>query len=102
MREYLPPHQLFEDCFNALHSEWRLWCNSEVHALRVIAAEGLSVASVMRYVVEPALPKWCVQRCQSGDTESSGAPHGWCELAATKGSPEQNSHVGGSPTTPWS
>jgi hypothetical protein len=52
MREYLPPHQLFEDCFNALHSEWRLWCNSEVHALRVVAAEGQS-ASVTLYFASP-------------------------------------------------
>jgi hypothetical protein len=29
MSEYLPPHQLFEDCFNALHSEWHLRCNSD-------------------------------------------------------------------------
>jgi hypothetical protein len=67
MREYLPPHQLFEDCFNALRLEWRLWCNSEVHALRVVAAEGLRVASVTLYlaspvasvarVVHPALPE---------------------------------------------
>jgi hypothetical protein len=53
MREYLPPHQLFKDCFNALHSEWRPWCNSKVHALRVVAAEGLSLASVTRYLASP-------------------------------------------------
>jgi hypothetical protein len=39
--------------FNALHSEWRLLCNSEVHALCVVAAEGLSVASVARYLSSP-------------------------------------------------
>jgi hypothetical protein len=50
----------------ALHSEWRLWCNSEVHALHVVAAQGLP-ASVTLYlasprtsvarVVRPALPE---------------------------------------------
>jgi hypothetical protein len=44
----LLPHQLFGDCSNALHSEWRLWCNSEAHALRVTATEGLRVASGTR------------------------------------------------------
>jgi hypothetical protein len=39
--------------FNALHSEWRLLCNSEVHEPRVVAAEGLSVASVARYFASP-------------------------------------------------
>jgi hypothetical protein len=94
MREYLPPHQLFEDCLNTLHLEWHLLSNSEVNALRVVAAGELSVASLE----SAALPLWCVQHCQSGDAGSSGAPNGLCELAATKGSPEQNSHVGGSPT----
>jgi hypothetical protein len=67
MREYLPPQQLFEDCFNALHSEWNLWCNSEIRAFRVVAAERMRVASATRYlaspgasvarVVRPALPE---------------------------------------------
>jgi hypothetical protein len=74
--------------------EWRLLRNWKAHALRVTAAEGLSVAWV---TLEPALPERCVQRCQS-EAESSGAANGWCEVATTKGSPEPNRHVGRSPT----
>jgi hypothetical protein len=81
MREYLPPHQLFEDCLNALHLEWRLLSDSELHAIRVVAAGELrDSAWVLSFdLASPesaALPgdddEPSVQRCQRGRSKKNG------------------------------